>query len=476
MDKKKRLMLEIEEIERALIDLHQWKAGSKITKFTEKITGPINNIEQCERMINLLKGYILSKRNEKNTLDNDKLYLTEIVKNEKPNFGQNNLILAPVGSGKSELIKQLIKHDKVLLLVSTTSLKDKLVPRNEEDKVNLGSRMYTTKNNDVYGEGEQRILVMTYSEFGEKIKYEDSFALEFPQIFCDEMHSLPYYHSFSNAPSLLGAIKYLFSKHENQEKFYFTATIEHLDALKKENEKIFNNVKVFNYLKYPNIKRYMPLSSYSITGIEQVRSHLRARKESFKYFDYKMFAFCKTISSLLRLGKIAEEEGFKPLILWSINNEDHTLSEEQVKNRDYVLSTGLIPDGYDILIVNSAMQEGWDLIDPRVKLAIMNTTNETELVQATGRIRKDIDVLVYRVNSGNPDYIVNIPTELLDIHLNSEMKEQLVDSLNIYDTNNRKVKWPTIKQLLKKQGFIVEDKMIREDGKQKRISIISLEK
>lgn len=470
---KRKIMLEIEEIERALIDLSQWSEDKKkLAGFTEKITGPVTTVEQKERMINLLKGYIISAKNEKSRLDNDKMYLTEIVKKEQPKFEKNNLILAPVGSGKTSLIKQLIKNESVLLLVSTTSLKDKLVPEDECQRKRLGNRMYSTKSKEVYGKGDYKILVMTYFEFGSKIRRLDDFALQFPQIFCDEIHSLPHYEKISESIPLSVALKYLISIHEGQEKFYFTATDEHLRNLEEETKGILKNIKTFNYLNHPKIKRYMPLSSYAISGIEQVRSHLKARKESFKYFNYKAFAFSRSIESLKRLGEIAEEEGFNPLILWSINNEDHVLTEEQIKSRNYILSTGLIPDKYDILIVNSAMQEGWDLIDPRVKLAIMNTRNETELIQATGRIRQDIDILVYRLISGKPDYILNIPTEMLDVELDKNAKEKLIDRLDIYDEKNKKLKWQSVKKILKEQGFIVQDKTIRENGKQKRVSII----
>lgn len=42
--------------------------------------------------------------------------------------------------------------------------------------------------------------------------------------------------------------------------------------------------------------------------------------------------------------------------------------------------------------------------------------------------------------------------------------------------NGRKAKWNTIKKILIQQGFIVKDKTIRENNKQKRVSIISIDK
>lgn len=232
--------------------------------------------------------------------------------------------------------------------------------------------MYSTKNKKVYGDKSYKILVMTYAEFGENIKYSLSFQEQFDKIFCDEIHSLPLYQSYNDSSSLLLAIHYLFSKNESQKKFYFTATTEQLDILKNKSKDLFKHISYFDYLSHPDIKRYMPLSSYKIDGIEQVRPHLKARKESFEYFGYKMFAFCKTIEGQKRLKKICEEEGFSAQAYWSVNNEENQMSDEQIKEMEQMILDGKLPDKYDVVIINSALQEGWDLKDERVKLAIIH--------------------------------------------------------------------------------------------------------
>lgn len=128
--------------------------------------------------------------------------------------------------------------------------------------------MYSTRNKKVYGKGLFNILVMTYSEFGKNIKYSTEFADKFAQIFCDEIHSLENYQNFSSSDTLLVSLLYLFSKSEKQQKFYFTATTEHLSNLKKKAPSLFENIHTFDYLEHPDIVRYMPLSLYSITALE----------------------------------------------------------------------------------------------------------------------------------------------------------------------------------------------------------------
>lgn len=70
----------------------------------------------------------------------------------------------------------------------------------------------------------------------------------------------------------------------------------------------------------------------------------------------------------------------------------------------------------------------------------------------------------------------NLPVEFLDKNLGTEEKESLSKLLDLDVKNGRKAKWNTIKKILIQQGFIVKDKTIRENNKQKRVSIISIDK
>lgn len=477
LESKYKFMLEIEKYERAIIELKNWKPGEKLSDSTFRYSGEINSVEERDAQIKLLKN-ICSEFKKNKEGYNDKLYLSQIVEKEKPEFGLNNLILAPTGSGKSTLMRKLIKEDSVLFLVSTTSLKDKLVPSDLNERKKMKNQMYSTKRKDVYGKNKEnnyKILVMTYSEFGENIKFTDDFGDQFNQIFCDEIHSLFNYYSMSQSSTLLGVIKYLFKKKNEQVKYYFTATDEYIEKMKciPQGKNLFANVKVFDYLKNKEIVKHLVLSSYQINNLEQVRPHLRAKSESFEYFGYKTFAFCKTISSQQYLEKILIEEGFKPLLLWSVNNEEYEMSEEQLKHRDYILKTGLIPDEYDSLIINSAMQEGWDLLDPKVKLVIMNTTNKTEFIQSVGRVRRDVDVLVYKVDSDELEHFIDFPNDLLNVPLTAEMKQKLVKDLDLRNKRGDLLKWTSISSRLVKQGLKIENKTMRVEKKPTNVSIVT---
>lgn len=479
LKEKHKSMIKIERCEKALVEISKWKKGDKLSKSTLNL---INNFKDGNSKEVWTKSLEDLRESEiKNKMkDGGKLYLSQIIEKEKPVFSKNNLILAPTGSGKTHFIKSIIKYEEVLLLVSTTSLKEKFVPSSEEERKKLGNRMYSTKNKNVYGEGNYKILVMTYAEFGQKMEFKNKFANKYKQIFCDEIHSLFNYYQMSKDLEFLRfsiIMRYLFEDEgRDREVYYFTATDEYLNSFAESVcEDFFSDVKVFNYLNHPEIIKNMVLSSYKISSLDQVKMHINSKRESFKHFGYKIFAYCKTIARQLYLKEILEKEGLRVLVLWSVNNKKYKMDSEQLKQRAYLLETGMIPDEYDVLIINSSMQEGWDLIDLRVKLAIINTINKTELIQALGRIRGDVDSLLYKSDSNDFDLYFDLPEEFIGTNLTSEMKEELSKKINIKNHRGILLKWNSIKKELLRQGYIIEDKVMRIDSKSTRVSIIHYE-
>ena len=57
---------------------------------------------------------------------NDKKFLSELIKEDNIEFALSNLILSPVGSGKTNFItKELVpKYKRILYLCDTTNLKE----------------------------------------------------------------------------------------------------------------------------------------------------------------------------------------------------------------------------------------------------------------------------------------------------------------------------------------------------------------
>lgn len=426
----------------------------------------------------LRKGCLKEREDLKN-----KLYLSEIVELEKPTFGSNSLILAPVGSGKSKLIeKKLIPENytgNIIYLVSNTTLKDAVCPIDSVERKLIAEegkseKMFTSANKSRYGDKPYNIHVMSYHEFGERVfSPHQKFTKDVGIIFCDEIHSLPTHHSYDRSSGLGAAMYFLFNKHDNIQIYYFTATADNLIKFGKQFPDYLEAVTVYNYLNHPNIRKYVVNSTYYINHIEQIRPHLQAKLEGFNYYGYKGLAFSKLISDQERIAEIAKEVGYKPIVLWSINNE-REMSEEQLRVRTQVLRTGLIPNEYNLLIINASMQEGWDLNDPDMRLAIMDTTNVTEQVQALGRIRQDVEILVCKTK--NVNLVLDsftIPDKYIDVVLTPALKEELCQELNIVNAQGRLRKWTSIKRYITDVGYILTEEMLSVDGKNRSCAKIT---
>ena len=101
-------------------------------------------------------------------MKNNKLYLGELLKRDGYKHNStNNLILAPVGSGKTYFIMEdLVKRHsgKKLLLVSTTSLKESL----DEEKETITTKDLKRRGRKL---GDEELHVMTYAELGTLVKF-----------------------------------------------------------------------------------------------------------------------------------------------------------------------------------------------------------------------------------------------------------------------------------------------------------------
>lgn len=110
-----------------------------------------------------------------------------------------------------------------------------------------------------------------------------------------------------------------------------------------------------------------------------------------------------------------------------------------------------------------------------MRLAILDTTDITEQIQALGRIRRDIDLLICKTNDRILSYEnIEVPTEYLDKPLTSKDKTSLYIRLNIIDSAGNVSKWPSVRKLLELSGYEMSDNTIMIDGKQTRVTTISL--
>ena len=118
----------------------------------------------------------------------DLLYAGEILKNEGITLEDKTLLLSPVGSGKTTLIKEISEQHggQKLLLVSTSTLKEHVSTDDEIFTV----KQQNARRKELGIKGTEDLIVMTYAELGERIifKRKEGCSVAF---WCETLHSAP---------------------------------------------------------------------------------------------------------------------------------------------------------------------------------------------------------------------------------------------------------------------------------------------
>lgn len=410
-----------------------------------------------------------------------KLYLGEVL--EKDGYEQkssNTLILAPVGSGKTFFIQEdLVKRHsgKKLLLVSTTSLKESL----DEEKETITTKDLKRRGRKL---GDEELHVMTYAELGTLVKFTPKFLDTYGLVVCDEVHSLfEYYMMEKESVRYAFVIHFLFTPSANRSVYYFTATLDKVDTfVKKENINILENVETLNYLEDERILRYLNIHEMDFSGLDELDSiifNLRDLREAGK----KGVIFNELITDMKKTEDILKRKGYRAISIWSVNNAKHPMSKEQLSVRAHLLKTGVIPSGYDFLIINGSMREGWNLVDEAVEVVILNTYDKTNIIQARGRVRKDICLMVVRSRQKTTTLnskilkraeAYGIIESYLDRDLTSAETKKLAKDLNVRrEENNTLVNFTTLRKAFQEGGYDISSERKTIDGKRAVYTIIT---
>lgn len=367
-----------------------------------------------------------------------KKYLSHFLKDV--DLEPNSLIIAPTGSGKTHYVfNDLLTTGRHLYLCDNENLKT---------SIEMEERTFSNRK-DIEGFDDYSIEVMCYKEFGKKVKYDNNLIKEYDMIVCDEIHNLIDYQSFNDDADLSHAIKELFKKYEQTKIVYFTATPYYLEALESNHPELQKILNVVDFSKSKEIRRYINRRETVINHLSQVQSQLGEYEQAFEYADMKCLIFTREIKSMKRLKKICEELDLNPICIWSRNNQNNEMNKEQLRVRDYLLKNGTLPEPYNVLIINRALETGINITDKNMNLAIVNTTNKTQQIQVRGRIRHDIDLLIVRTKEQKiPELRITLDDKFLDKELTSEEMKDIIMELNIKNKKNEYITVPKFRSIL----------------------------
>ena len=390
-------------------------------------------------------------------------WLSEAVHPEEFENGCLNLVCAPVGCGKSawalnELSKIVLKPYKMLYLIDTRNGNNQIVWQNEQAVFYSNEWRETVEHNSVwFGEArnEDKIVVMTYAKFGMLAEKYPDFGLDFELILCDEIHSLPKFRFYGK-----------------EEKNPHALAQERLEKLIR-----LSDVLVVGMTATPErAEKWIDCPRHYITVDEGVRQwdtrkaiHYTNQFQVLKQFSPKEkgIVFFYQVSAMLKFQKAAEEQGFRPICIWSRGKQDPKMNDEQIKAIDYILAKEELPPQYDMVIINASSETGIN-IRGQVDYIMIHTRQEETRIQVRGRYRGDLDRLYLLDSDGE----LFVPEEFLDRRLFKEDRDKLCEILNIKDNSNHLMKWPTVKAKLIQAGYCVKDADNQRE-KNRRYAIIS---
>ena len=167
----------------------------------------------------------------------------------------------------------------------------------------------------------------------------------------------------------------------------------------------------------------------------------------------------------------AEARGFKAIELHSLDNKDYPMSEEQKRVYNIIITTGMIPQEYDFVIINKALARGINIIDKRFDNVIIDSYDAADRLQAARQ--------TFNYQRHLKTYAPEIPPAYLNRWLTIPECRQLAEYMQVpsLDAVNKHkgtvMTWNALREVLPAIGYKVEQKKKSINGKQQQACYIT---
>lgn len=379
-------------------------------------------------------------------------YLSEIVDVNDIEKGKLNLITAPCGCGKTTFAtdvlakfgNQLHMCENTLYLIDTKTGKDQLL--------HTGILTENPWTGDEYWEIPGIMRVMTYAayativEAAPKHDYWDSGCM----IICDELHNAVKWSKWQDNDIHKRAIDIIKDRIRTTE-CTVVALSATPDAIKDEFGYCLKKIPLSG-----TPKCYKENSCDIYKSLKLLLTQIEKGKRGIIYLPH--------IREILKYQAYMDSRGFKTAALWSINNEEHPLSEKQLEVRNYIIEWRKMPKSIDILFINKSCETSISIgtsstQDSPIDFMIIHSADYDTYTQVRGRYRCDLDKLyVYSPYICYDDIV--IPENWLNRKLRKADIEDLIEYLEIKTDNRVLVKVPTFLREVERSGYKVTQKTI----------------
>lgn len=371
-------------------------------------------------------------------------YLSELVDCSALQKWQLNVIKAPTGSGKTYFALNYIPSltndalHNVVYLIDTINGKEQIV-RNYKATSEYYGWSKEVELGGMWFEPDNRVVVITYAKFGVLVEQNIEFYKNFSYIICDEIHSLLRFQNYSKKPNYHSIARQVLEQAVKQKSGIVIALTATPDTIKNQ----FNAPSAEIAINQEELIQYDIKQVEGYTNPITVLSKVDVGTVGLCYFS--------RIHQMIEFEQEAKQMGFSPVSIWSINNKDHPMNDEQLETRRSILESWTIPPQYDLLIINSSSETSLK-IKSKVDYVIVHSSNPDTQVQVRGRINSDLMTLYLPVEGVSE---IVVPSEYLGKRLFQGDKQALAEALNLRNTNNRPYRWPTVKNLLIESDYSV---------------------
>lgn len=385
-------------------------------------------------------------------------YLSELVDVSRLRRNKLNIITAPTGCGKTYFalhhIPNLVDnaHLRVVYLIDTVNGKEQILDHYNAIREYYGwTEVVSGKAINV--DNENRPVVLTYARFGMLLEEYPEFYNEFSYIICDELPSLIWFQGFEPKPNSHSVALEGLKKAVR----YSRATVIALTATPNSLFRYFYGLTAEIPIDQSELIQYAIQSVVQYNNLDDVLCQVST--------DHVGLCYVSRISQMIDFCQKAQQQGFSPIAIWSVNNTEHPMTEEQLSARESILRNYTIPPQYNLLIINSSSETSIK-IKSHVDYVVVHSTNSDTQIQVRGRVNNDLDTLFL---PGKSAPIIKVPDDYLGKKLFHTEKNKLIQELNIRNQNNRPCGWTSIKK------YLVDNDYSITDGRQsdKRYNIIT---
>ena len=334
-------------------------------------------------------------------------YLSEVIEEYKEEIlGNNDMILisAGVGAGKNtwvqkELVKEL-KDDEIILFITSRKMIQEQALKNHAFSDSL---KICIENHYHFVTTHQKLsaILINENDIYENIKKLEK--LNFKYIVIDEVHSLIADSGFADSTYYISMLINYFLA-QGKKIICMSATINSLSPYFRR----YGNYKSFDFsnecynVKPKNVEIINKEKAYEL--LSQANS-----KNKMVYMANSATDICKKfVPNLIKNYKVDKKNisiSISDTKKDSLKLNSNTAIKEILDNmntvNDYIVNNETLPEDINLLIATSKIKEGINLTDSNIKAMFCESHNPIDIIQFSGRYRKNVENFYIINNSYN---------------------------------------------------------------------------